>query len=285
MKRKRGLKISLLFIFLTSCRQDNTQLAKDEFSKYFNGKDEVVLKVGDFLYFEKVTLNLSKLIDNNEFNSGVIIKNDSVIFSTSQNDSMFNHTLNIYESNLQGTEIKQIFSKGGYRTVPVTYAVDDVFYIEHYSNHKFDFNSRIVDKYTLSTQRYENVAKGKDCSLSDYRQRETQNRYEIEIVENKSPQEHGKFIISDLLNKVEVTIDDDYLKKTEYISSMEIFNYGPKMFEISKGHILIAYGIAAGDGWTNPLLVFEYDFSTNTLDYKLLAFPYDIVVVDLLYIG
>lgn len=285
MKRKRGLKISLLFLFLTSCRQDNTQLAKDEFSKYFNGKDEVVLKVGDFLYFEKVTLNLSELIDNNEFNSGVIIKNDSVIFSTSQMDSMSNYTFNIYESNLQGTEIKQIFSKSGFKTHTWAYAIDDIFYIEHYSNHGFDFSSKVIDKYTLSTQRYENVAKGKDCSLSDYRQKETQNRYEIEMVENKSPQEHGKFIISDLLNKVEVTIDDDYLKKTEYISSMKMFNYGPEMFEISKGHILIAYGIGAGDGWTHPHLVFEYDFSTNTLDYKLLAFPYDSVPIDLLYIG
>ena len=285
MKKRRVLKISILFLFLTSCRQDNTQLAKDEFSKYFNGKDEVVLMIENSLYFENTTLNLSKLIDNNEFNDGIIIKDDTLIFSKSQIDSMFNHTLNIYESNLQGTEIKHIFSKGGYRTLPDTYAVDDVFYIEHYSNHKFDFNSRIVDKYTLSTQRYENVAKGKDCSLSDYRQKETQNRYEIEMVENKSPQEHGKLIISDLLNKVEVTIDDDYLKKTEYISSMKMFNYGPEMFEISKGHILIAYGIGAGDGWTHPHLVFEYDFSTNTLDYKLLAFPYDSVPIDLLYIG
>ena len=45
MKKRRVLKISILFLFLTSCRQDNTQLAKDEFSKYFNGKDEVVLMI------------------------------------------------------------------------------------------------------------------------------------------------------------------------------------------------------------------------------------------------
>ena len=38
-------KINLLFVVcivsLISCRQDTTQLAKNEFSKYYNGKEEV----------------------------------------------------------------------------------------------------------------------------------------------------------------------------------------------------------------------------------------------------
>ena len=33
------------FIYLELTREDTTQLAKDEFSKYFNGKDEVVLNI------------------------------------------------------------------------------------------------------------------------------------------------------------------------------------------------------------------------------------------------
>ena len=35
--------LTILTLFLTSCGQDTTQVAKDEFSKYYNGKDEVVL--------------------------------------------------------------------------------------------------------------------------------------------------------------------------------------------------------------------------------------------------
>ena len=34
-----------------------------------------------------------------------------------------------------------------------------------------------------------------------------------------------------------------------------------------------------------PHLVFEYDFDSNTLEYKLLAFPYDSVLIDIVYIG
>ncbi|MCI5746170.1 MAG: hypothetical protein MR270_07835, partial [Erysipelotrichaceae bacterium] len=80
------------------------------------------------------------------------------------------------------------------------------------------------------------------------------------------------------------TIDDDYLKGTIYFSSMEIYNYGPKRVDISNGHILLTYGIGAGDGWNYPHLVFEYDFTSNSLEYKLLAFPFDNVPVDIIYI-
>ena len=56
MRKIYLLFLTILTLFLTSCRQDTTQLAKDEFSKYYNGKDEVVLNIDDNLYFENHTL-------------------------------------------------------------------------------------------------------------------------------------------------------------------------------------------------------------------------------------
>ena len=66
---------------------------------------------------------------------------------------------------------------------------------------------------------------------------------------------------------------------------MEMFNYGPERIDISNGHILLTYGIGAGDGWNFPHLVFEYDFDAHILEYKLLAFPYDSVPIEIIYIG
>ena len=80
------------------------------------------------------------------------------------------------------------------------------------------------------------------------------------------------------------TIDDNYLRNTIYIESMEKFNYGPERFDISKGHVLLTYGIGAGDGWNYSHLVFEYNFELNMLEYKLLAFPYDSVPIEIIYI-
>ena len=279
------LFLTILTLLLTSCRQDTTQLAKDEFSKYYNGKDEVVLNIEDNLYFENYALDLNGLVKGNEHNNGLIINQRNFFFSTSKENSMFNFTLNIYESNLQGTDIKLVYSKDGFKTHPWAYAIDDVFYIEHYSNNALDFESKLIDSYTISTGIYENIASGKDCSLSDYMPKEEQSRYSIEVIENISPQKHGKFIVTDLETGLSNIIDDEYLRNTIYINSMEKFNYSPIRVDISNGHILLTYGIGAGDGWNYPHLVFEYDFDSNTLEYKLLAFPFDSVPIEIIYIG
>ena len=279
------LFLTILTLLLTSCREDTTQLAKDEFSKYYNGKDEVVLNIEDNLYFENYALDLNGLVKGNEHNNGLIINPRNFFFSTSKENSMFNFTLNIYESNLQGTDIKLVYSKDGFKTHPWAYAIDDVFYIEHYSNNALDLESKLIDKYTISTGIYENIASGKDCSLSDYMPKEEQSKYSIEVIENISPQKHGKFIVTDLETGLSNIIDDEYLKDTIYIESMEKFNYSPKRVDISNGHILLTYGIGAGDGWNYPHLVFEYDFDSNTLEYKLLAFPFDSVPTEIIYIG
>lgn len=279
------LFLTILTLLLSSCRQDTTQLAKDEFSKYYNGKDEVVLNIEDNLYFENYALDLNGLVKGNEHNNGLIMNQRNFFFSTSKENSMFNFTLNIYESNLQGTDIKLVYSKDGFKTHPWTYAIDDVFYIEHYSNNALDLESKLIDSYTISTGIYENISSGKDCSLSDYAQKEEQSRYSIEVIENISPQEHGKFIVTDLEKGLSNIIDDEYLRNTIYIESMEKFNYSPKRVDISNGHILLTYEIGAGDGWNYPHLVFEYDFDSNKLEYKLLAFPFDSVPIEIIYIG
>ncbi len=277
--------LTIFDLCLTSCREDTTQLAKTEFLKYYNGKDEVVLNIEDKLYFENYSLDLNALVEDNEPNGGLIIKQDTLLFSSCVQKSMFDYTLNIFESNFLGTEIKLLFSKDGFKTHPVAYAIDDIFYIEHYSNNAFDSESRLIEKYSITTGIYENIASGKDCDLSDYIQKEEQSRYSIEVIENISPQEHGKFIITDSKTGIVKTIDDDYLKDTIYVKSIERFNYSPKRVDISNGHILLTYEIGAGDGWNYPHLVFEYDFDSNKLEYKLLAFPYDSVPVKIIYIG
>ncbi len=285
MKKIYLFILTILTLCLTSCRQDTTQFAKDEFSKYYNGKIEVALVHNDIVHMEKNKIDLSTLVEDNEYNNGLIIKQNTLLFSTCVENKKFNFTLNIYESSFLGTKVKLLFSKEGFRTHPWTYAINDCFYIEHYLNGGFDTKSKRIDKYTISSNVYETIDRGKDCSLSDYFQEEEQSRYSIEMIKNESIRKHGKFVITDSKTGIKKTIDDDYLKNTIYIESMEIFNYAPKRFDISNGHILLTYWIGAGDGWNNSHLVFEYDYESNALEYKLLAFPCDDVAVEITYIG
>lgn len=285
MKKWFILFLTVFAFALNSCwREDTTQSAKNEFSKYFNGKDEVVLNIDDNLFFENYSLDLDGIVKDNEYNGGLFVKQNRLYFSASKQNSMFDFTLNIFESNLDGTNVENIYSKDGFKTHPWAYAIDDVFYIEHYLNNAFDLNSKSIDKYIISTGKYENIANGKESYLSDYMSKE-QCRYSIETIENESPKKHGKFIVTDLEKNLSKIIDDDYLRNTVYIESMEKYNYGPERADISNGHILLTYGIGAGNGWNYPHLVFEYDLDTNKLEYKLLAFPYDAVPIEIIYIG
>ena len=81
MKKIYLLFLTILTLFLISCRQDTTQLAKEEFSKYYNGKDEVVLNIENNLYFENYALDLNGLVKGNEHNNGLIINQRNFFFS------------------------------------------------------------------------------------------------------------------------------------------------------------------------------------------------------------
>ena len=54
--------------------------------------------------------------------------------------------------------------------------------------------------------------------------------------------------------------------------------------DISSGHILLIYGIGGGNGWTYPNVIFEYNFDTEKLEFKLLIFPSDYINFEIIYI-
>ena len=283
--KKVLLMILLIGFCFASCGQDTTQLAKDEFSKYYDGKNDVILVLEGTIYFEGNKIDLNELKVNEEANNGLIVKKDKLYFSTSKQNSMFDYTLNIYESDLSGANIKLFFSKDNYKTHPWVYGIDNAFYIEHYLTNTSAKDSKQIDRFLIDSYDYENIDSGKDCSLSDYSAKSEISKYDIEVVENLSPQEHGKFIITNSETNEKRIIDDYFLKNTIYIGSMEMYNYSPKRYDISNGHILLTYSIGAGDGWNFPHLIFEYDFDSNTLVYKMLVFPYDSVPIEIIYIN
>lgn len=273
----------IMSLFLTSCMEDTTQEAKEEFSKYFSGNNEVVLLYSNKLYTETSTFGMD-LAKGENFTNGLLFDQGTVWFSTSKINGLSNYTVNIYKANLDGSDMELVFTKDGYKTSTLAYATNGVFYIKHHTKSKFFPSSRLIDKYSLADGTYENIAAGEDCDLSDYRVKETR-RYTVEVEKNKTLQEHGKFTVTDTETGISKVIDDAFLDNTEYIESMKIFNYGPFRSDISNGHILLTYSIGAGDGWNYSYLIFEYDFEENTLEYKMLAFVGDSEGAKIIYIG
>ena len=280
---KRVIALLCLFVVLltTTCRKDTTQIAKDEFAKYHNGKNEVVLSLWNNLYFEEHTLPSEDFHSRDLYRSIAFYKGSVYYMSLDNTDEgSKNKRITVYSCDLYGNDTEEVYSKQLNTRKNVNVKTDgDSYYIKYVED-----GVSVLDKYTISTDLYENLFRGEECNLTDYVPEE-KLRYNVEMIKNLSPQEHGKFVITDTETGAQKTIDDDYLSDTIYIESMEMFNFGPERVDISNGHILLTYWIGAGDGWTYSHLVFDYDFESDTLEYKLLAFPYAITPIEIVYIA
>ena len=276
--------ILAMVVSVSSClpffeRKDTTQWAKDEFSQYFNGKNEVVLGVINEIHFEDHILKHADLEFSGTFINYVFY--DNLIYYASEDSK--NSCINFYSCDLYGKNVQKIYSHfwNEGNDVTVISGREYSFFIKSV-NDDFVF----IDKYTVPTNVYEKIDKGKKgekFDLSNY-QEENNSKYSIEMIKKISDENNGKFVITDLESGLKKTIDDEFLKSMPYFESMQKFSYGPHQYVISKGHIFLNYTIGAGNGFNYSHLILEYDFESDKLDYRMLAFTH-YYSVDIFYTG
>ena len=174
--------ILAMIVSTSSClsffnREDTTQLAKDEFSQYFNGKNEVVLEFSNELHFEDHILKHDDL----EFSGTHInyVFYDNFIYYASEDSK--NGCINFYSCDLYGKNVQKIYSHfwNEGNDVTVISGREYSFFIKSV-NDDFVF----IDKYTVPTNVYEKIDKGKKgekFDLSNY-QEENNSKYSIEMI-------------------------------------------------------------------------------------------------------
>ncbi|MGM9970599.1 MAG: hypothetical protein ACI35S_09420 [Anaeroplasma sp.] len=275
------IPIFICFIMILLPRKDNTSEAKEEFSKYFNGKEEVVLNIDDNFYFENSVMKSENLYTGSRYGTKLFYENLIYYVSVNSKWNLMLTNFCICSCDFYGENINTMYTKelNIYGDIDIE-AHKDTYFFKYKKNDVY-----FIDKYTIPTGIYENIDSGKNCNLSDYFVNEEENKYNIEIIDNESSNYHDKFVITELDTGITKIIDDDFLKETIYIDSMEKFNYSIRRFDISNGHILLTYSIGAGSKWTYSYLIFEYDFASDTLEYKQLTFPYDTINIKIIYIG
>lgn len=284
--KKKFILIILLMLPLSSCNEGKISLVKEEFSKYYNGKSEVVVEsYDDIIYGEDFEYSLNKLVDKNKFSGGYLYKNNKLYFSTYKRLSLTNYELNIYEANVDGTDINQIFTKDGYKSAPITYAYDDYFYIEHGYDIILTNIDEQIDRYTISTGEYLIISYSPCSHLDDYKKDEY-SKYDIEkstYFEEDSI--NGIFTITDKETGVKKIIDNDYFENTIYIDSLNKYKYRPRRFDVSNGHILLTYKLGDNSEYNDSCLIFEYYFESNSIEYKALIFPANSAYLKINYTG
>lgn len=295
MKKIYRVLILLILFCCCSCfAEDRQQEAKDEFSQYYNGEEEVVIKLWDYYYFENHTFDCNTLYGDEGSNLAdcTIVKEQKIYyFDYDIVEKDFNYKkyyFQVFSCDYYGENrcfVDDFVFDAGEKKVD--YGVSGYyFYLKYKKN-----NMTYIDRYNVNDNTFENIEVGQSLSIYDYINKKESSEFEIELTSYsnsyscKKTKKNGWFKIKNKETSEERVIDDEYLKSTLYLDSMELFGYEPISYTISKGHILLAYVIAAGDGWNYPQLVFEYDFASNSLEYKLLAFPYDKPGVEIIYIG
>ena len=276
MRKVAVLLITILFAFCSaSCGEDTTQQAKDEFSQYYNGKNEVVVTLLKYLYFEEYTLNIYDVCKG--YRKQIFHEDKMYVLANVAVDN--GYRIEVYTCDLYGKNLTLVYSKFLAIDRPdACYAHGKNFYIQYKKAGVY-----VVDKYNILTGIYENIYTGEYASIFDFAEEEP-SRFNIEVDEEAFRENHGEFVITDLETGEKRVIDDEYLNNTIYIESMKKYGYWTVRAEVSNGHILLCYTIGAGDGWNYSYLIFEYDFENDTLEYKLLAFPYQKLNSNIFYV-
>ena len=271
--------LPLTLFLMNLFREDTTQLAKIEFSQYYDGKNNVAISLWDKLYFEEYVLKNEDFHPDHCTTSNLVFDGKIYFAAFSKIENNI-RKMNIYSCDLTGENKNLVYSKEYFTDRQIEIQTQEDSYYIKYENSDIVF----IDQYCVSTNEYKNLSSGEGVTLSDLiSNNQTCEKYSLELVEDEQEKRRGRFVITDLeTNEVRV-INDDYLKNTKYIDSMQKFGYSPMRCDLSNGHILLTYSIGAGDGWNYSHLVFEYEFDENEIEYKLLAFPNEMTPVFLLY--
>lgn len=287
MKRILILLICLVTIFLVACIEDNTQNVKKEFYEYYVDENQVAVHDYSTLFFEDYHIDIETLIQEESTYESIIIEKGKIYFVTLNNEN-----LNFYEADIIGENIELTYARSGYSNGAHIYARGCKFYIEYYDGSKLVKKNKKIDSYDVATKEYINVQSGKNCDITDYLVDEdtkyifkTVDTNEKDYIPGIDPQSFDYFEITNKENNVTKIIDEEYLKKTKYYEILKKYHYNPQKVFISKEHILLSYSICAGDGWTNPQVIFEYDFENDELIYKLLAFVQEPMHMEVIYVN
>ena len=268
--------LCLIFCYSPACREDTTELAEAEFSQYRTGKYDVIVSRGGKDHFDGHYLQKSGTLYYNHrvyyikgYSNGMIIDPYRDIF------------LEIFSCNVYGEEETLVFSK----TIENARSIGDREKNgAYYFWYKTADGMEHIDRYVVSTGVYESIIVGENVPyVEDYVKQNVPDEispYKIEVIKDRTI-EHGKIIVTgkvivtDILTGEERIIDDTDVEKAECFESMVKFGYDIKKGTVSKGHILLDYWIDAGGAWNRAHLILEYNFLTDSLEYKMFAITED----------
>lgn len=263
--------IIALFCSCSSNRTENFSVdeIKNEYTRFHSDNDIVFSYPPDYFYFFDHVLQLNRLTEY-DINTGCIIKDRKIYFSVSKQNSSFDFSFVVYETDFYGSCLNIVFERDGYHTHPSTLTGKGIFYIEHYASSVFQSSGKIIDSYELDSGEYKNIASGSSSNLSEYNSKTT--RYSVKI-------DNSVFLIQDNESLQKYRIDEDFLSSVGYYESLKKFSATPDKSQIVDNSILLSYRLEVSTSFWMP----EYAFAIYEFDPEKETFCFKILVITVVY--
>ena len=287
MKKICAFVLALSVLFLTSCGRPQEKwedIARNELSQYTTGNNVALVYQDEKFYLNSFTLDIDNISEGEYCYHSYYLDGHILYFSTATKHSFDSYTVTLYSCDLINGSLSVVFCRDKY-DMGHTYVTENKFYIYHYLDSSIsDADITVVDLYNIDTGEYSRVDNGPTASLEKFKVNdEKQVKYDVELVNSKN----GKYFrITDKDTGVIKTVDKDFMLKTSYVSMFSNHGYSPQIIDVVDEHILIAFDLSFGTfiAYNYTCVVFEYDFENETVEYQLLAFPYDYVSLKFLYV-
>lgn len=292
MKRICAIVLALSVLFLTSCsNQEKKQQddIKNELSKYIPKNNVILVIDSEEFYLNDFTLNTNEVCQGQEGDRSYYLNGNILYFTTKSTVKSFgknSYSVTLHSCDLTNGMVSTIFTRDGYYKSK-TYISRDSLYIQYQEGgDRSNQGTTVIDRYDIQTGEYIRLDFGIEVSIDKYKEVIVQAANKFEVGMGGNDDGVYCFVTNTETNERKI-INRDFMLKTEYAAVFAERSFCPKMIEVVDGHILIAVYLSAGIiiSYNNPYMIFEYDYENETVEYQLLAFPYDTIGLKFLYIG
>jgi hypothetical protein len=269
--------VLILSICLCSCQhwRENFPDIKADFSKFDGSKDVALAVTNDAIYFSDYEIDLNELIKDDDSQRcwvrATVLGNDKIYLLVNKKTNG-QWSFSICRCDLSGDNLEMIYEQKKLdRSITLVGISEKLIYIQ-YKSQKITF----VDCFNYYTEEYLSLGSGKNVHIDDYYEY-TPSPYSVERSEKQ-------FVISDNTSEIAV-IDESFLKNTVYYDLIEKYEFLPFQYSLAYNKITLVYRAKPALSPTAhyPMLVFEYDVTSNELIYLAVFNPYDCEGMKVLY--
>lgn len=274
--------IVMLICVMTSCSADTEEQLKKDFSSY-NAENDVALVYMNFYFiFKDFYFSLDNGIGHAKRPHSYATSGKILYSYTYTEHGPNEYTVNVCAFDVSEKEETVVFSKK-YASLPEMHLADEGLYLLYAID--LEQQMETIDLYSIDTGEYCQLETGNNLSLDKYENKitESESRFVGRVVKDKRNGDY--FEIEDVMGNTRKTVCNETLLESEYGEILKEYNFTPKRVKVEGERVFLVFSISYSrsiiNKWGYNFIVFEYNYETETVQYKLIANISDVINWDI----